>query len=121
MLQLKTLDLLPMTLDTYGLLEEEYLAIFEQKAEFACKTIRLTGRVADSYNIKLEPELWWNLHQEIGYATDDACRVKQKQQDPEALEARSYTTTTYPTTGAVFTEVQKIDKVITEFIKELKE
>ena len=121
MLQLKTLDLLPMTLDTYGLSEEEYLTIFEQKAEFACKAIRLTGRVADSYNIKLEPELWWNLHQEIGYATDDACRVKQKQQDPEALEERSYTTSTYPTTGAVFTQVQKLDKVITEFIKELKE
>ena len=76
---------------------------------------------SSGYNIKLEPELWWNLHQEIGYATDDACRVKQKQQDPEALEERSYTTSTYPTTGAVFTQVQKLDKVITEFIKELKE
>ena len=121
MLQLKTLDLLPMTLDTYGLSEEEYLTIFEQKAEFACKTIRLTGRVADGYNIKLEPELWWNLHQEIGYATDDACRVKQKQQDPEALEARSYTTSTYPTTGAVFTEIQKLEKLINTFIEQNKD
>ena len=121
MLQLKTLDLLPMTLDTYGLPEEEYLAVFEKKAEFACKTIRLTGRVADGYNIKLEPELWWNLHQEIGYATDDACRVKQKQQDPEALEARSYTTSTYPTTGAVFTEVQKLNKLIRTFIEQNKD
>jgi hypothetical protein len=41
MLQLKTLDLLPMTLDTYGLPEEEYLTIFEKKAEFACKAIRI--------------------------------------------------------------------------------
>jgi hypothetical protein len=57
MLQLKTLDLLPMTLDTYGLPEEEYLAIFKEKAEFACKAIRITGRVADSYNIELEPEI----------------------------------------------------------------
>ena len=121
MLQLKTLDLLPMTLDTYGLSEEEYLTIFEQKAEFACKTIRLTGRVADSYNIKLDAKLFWDLYQEIGYATDDACRVKQKKEDPQAIEERSYTSTTYPTTGAVFTEVQKLDKVITEFIKELKE
>jgi hypothetical protein len=47
MLQLKTLDLLPMTLDTYGLPEEEYLAVFEKKAEFACKTLRIVGRVAD--------------------------------------------------------------------------
>jgi hypothetical protein len=39
MLQLKTLDLLPMTLDTYGLPEDDYLAVFEQKAEFACKTL----------------------------------------------------------------------------------
>ena len=121
MLQLKTLDLLPMTLDTYGLPEEEYLAVFEKKAEFACKALRIVGRVATDYNIKMEPKLFWDLYQEIGYATDDACRVKQKQEDPEALEARSYTSSTYPTTGAVFTEVQKLNKSITEFIENLKE
>ena len=65
--------------------------------------------------------MWWNLHQEIGYATDDACRVKQKQQDPEALEARSYTTSTYPTTGAVFTEIQKLEKLINTFIEQNKD
>ena len=121
MLQLKTLDFLPMTLDTYGLPEEEYLAVFEKKAEFACKALRIVGRVATDYNIKMEPKLFWDLYQEIGYATDDACRVKQKQEDPEALEARSYTSSTYPTTGAVFTEVQKLNKLITEFIENLKE
>jgi hypothetical protein len=121
MLQLKTLDLLPMTLDTYGLPEEEYLTIFEKKAEFACKALRIVERVAIDYSIKMEPKLFWDLYQEIGYATDDACRIKQKKEDPQAIEERSYTSTTYPTTGAVFTEVQKLDKVITEFIKELKE
>ena len=109
-----------MTLDTYGLPEEEYLAIFKEKAKFACRALVITKRVADSYYIELEPKLFWDLYQEIGYATDDACRVKQKQEDPEALEARSYTSTTYPTTSAVFTEVKKLDKIITEFIKELK-
>lgn len=120
MLQLKTLDLLPMTLDTYGLPEEEYLAVFEKKAEFACKALRIVGRVATDYNIKMEPKLFWDLYQEIGYATDDACRVKQKKEDPEALEERSHTSSTYPTTGAVLTEVQKLNKVITEFINDLK-
>ena len=118
---LKTLALLPMTLDTYGLPEEEYLAIFEKKAEFACKAIKITARVADSYNIKLEPKLWWDLYQEIGYATDDACRVKQKKEDPKALEERSYTSTTYPTTSAVFTEVQKLEKLMNTFIEQNKE
>ena len=121
MLQLKTLDLLPMTLDTYGLPEEEYLAVFKQKAEFACKALRIVGHVATDYNIKMEPKLFWDLYQEIGYATDDACRVKQKKEDPEALEARSYTTSAYPTTATVCAAVQNLDKVITEFIKELKE
>jgi len=110
-----------MTLDTYGLPEEEYLTIFEKKAEFACKALRIVERVATDYKIKMEPKLFWDLYQEIGYATDDACRIKQKKEDPQAIEERSYTSTTYPTTGAVFTEVQKLDKVITEFIKELKE
>jgi hypothetical protein len=35
----QTLALLQMTLDTYGLPEDEYLAIFEKKAEFACKAL----------------------------------------------------------------------------------
>jgi hypothetical protein len=121
MLRLKTLDLLTMTLDTHGLPEEEYLAIFEEKAEFACKTIKIAGRVADSYNIKLEPKLWWDLYQEMGYAADDACRVKQKQQDPEALEARSHSSSTYPTTAAVFTEVQKLEKLMNTFIEQNKD
>ena len=121
MLQLKTLDLLPMTLDTYGLPEEEYLAVFEKKAEFACRALGIVERIAFRYNIELEPKLFWDLYQEIGYATDDACRIKQKKEDPEALEERSYTSSTYPTTAAVFTEVQKLDKLITEFINDLKE
>ena len=121
MLQLKTLDLLPMTLDTYGLPEEEYLAVFEKKAEFACRALGIVERIAFRYNIELEPKLFWDLYQEIGYATDDACRIKQKREDPEALEARSHTSSSYPTTAAVFTEVQKLDKLITEFINDLKE
>jgi hypothetical protein len=108
----KPLALLPMTLDTYGLPEDEYLAIFEEKAEFACKALRIVEHVASNYNIKLDPKLFWDLYQEIGYATDDACRVKQKKEDPQALEERSYTSTTYPTTGAVFTEVRKVDEHI---------
>jgi hypothetical protein len=67
-----------MTLDTYGLPEEEYLTILVKKAEFACKAMKIVKRVTDSYNIKMEPKLWWDLYQEIGYATDDACRAKQK-------------------------------------------
>jgi hypothetical protein len=62
-----------------------------------------------------------SVHQEIGYATDDACRIKQKREDPQALEARSYTTSTYPTTGAVFTEVQKLEELINTFIEQNKD
>ena len=117
MLHLKTLDLLTMTLDTHGLPEEEYLAIFEEKAEFACRAMKIAKRVADSYCIKLEPKLWWDLYQEIGYAADDACRIKQKREDPEALEARSYSSSTYPTTAAVFTNVEKLQKQVDGMLK----
>ena len=120
MLHLKTLGLLPMTLDTYGLSEEQYFAIFEKKAESACRAMKITARVADKYNIRMGPKMFWDLYQEIGYAANDACRVKQKQEDPEALEARSYTTSTYPTTGAVFTEIQKLEKMVFTFIEQNK-
>lgn len=115
---LKPLALLPMTLDTYGLPEDEYLAIFEKKTEFACKALRIVERVAEvTYNIKLDPKLFWDLYQEIGYATDDACRVKQKKEDPQAIEERSHMSTTYPTTGAVFTEVEKLKRQVDNVLK----
>ena len=106
-----------MTLDTYGLSEDKYLAIFEKKAEFACRALGIVERIAFRYNIELEPKLFWDLYQEIGYATDDACRIKQKKEDPEALEARSHTSSTYPTTAAVFTEVQKLKQLIQSVIE----
>lgn len=121
MLHLKTLDLLTMTLDTHGLSEKEYLAIFEEKAEFACKALNIVLKVADSYDIKLDAKLFWDLYQEIGYVTDDACRIKQKQENPEALEARSHSSSTYPTTAAVFTEVQKLEKLMNTFIEQNKD
>lgn len=120
MLHLKTLDLLPMTLDTYGLPEEEYLSVFEEKAEFACKALNIVLKVAKSQNIDLSLKLFWDLYQEIGYATDDACRVKQKKQDPEALEERSYSSSTYPTTAAVFAEVQKLEQLIQSVMESKK-
>ena len=107
-----------MTLDTYGLSEDKYLAIFEKKAEFACRALGIVERIAFRYNIDLDSKLFWDLYQEIGYATDDACRVKQKKEDPEALEARSHTSSIYPTTAAVLTEVQKLEGLIQSAIKE---
>lgn len=122
MLHLKTLDSLTMTLDTYGLPEEEYLSIFEKKAHFACKALQVLRRVAHSHDIKnIDSNVAWNLFQEVGYCADDECRLKQKQQKPEELEARSYTSTTYPTTGAVFTEVQNLNQLIKKFIEQNKD
>jgi len=109
-----------MTLDTYGLTEDEYLTIFEEKAAFVCEALLTVQRVADSYNIRLDPKLFWDLYQEIGYATDDACRIKQKKEDPQAIEERSHMSTTYPTTGAVFTEVEKLKTQTEDMLKLMK-
>jgi hypothetical protein len=119
-LHLKTSDLLTMTLDTHGLPEEEYLAFFEEKAAFACRALGIVERVAFRYNIDIEPKLLWDLYQEIGYATDVACRIKQKRENPEALEERSHLSSTYPTTAAVFAEVQKLEKLMNTFIEQNK-
>jgi hypothetical protein len=69
----------------------------------------------------MEPKLFWDLYQDIGYATDDACRIKQKKEDPKALEERNYSSSNYPTTGAVFTEVQKLEQLINTFVQQNKE
>ena len=119
-MHLKTLESLLMTIETYGLPEEKYLEIFKEKVEFICKALKVVDRVTQDYNIKLEPRLFWNLFQESSYAADDACRVHQKQHNPEALEARSYDPVSYPTTSKVFDEVQKLEELMKQFIDQNK-
>jgi hypothetical protein len=109
-----------MTIETYGLPEEKYLEIFKEKVEFICKALMITNNVLQDYDIELDPKLFWNLFQESSYAADDACRVHQKQNNPEALEARSYDPISYPTTSKVFDEVQKLEELMNQFIDQNK-
>lgn len=117
-MHLKKLESLLMTIETYGLPEEKYLEIFKEKVEFICKALRITDNVLQTYDIKLDPKLFWNLFQESSYAADDACRIHQKQHEPEALEERSYDPVSYPTTAKVFDEVQKLEELIKQFIEQ---
>jgi hypothetical protein len=108
-----------MTIETYGLPEEKYLEIFKEKTEFICKALMITNNVLQDYDIELDPKLFWNLFQETSYAADDACRVYQKQHEPEALEARSYDSISYPTTAKVFDEVQELKNLLQQYKDEL--
>ena len=96
MMDLKTLESLLMTINTYGLTEEKYLEVFKEKVEFICKAITVVDQVTQDRNIKLKPELFWKLFEESSYAADDACRMYQKQHNPQALKAHSYELSSYP-------------------------
>jgi hypothetical protein len=118
-MHLKELESLLMTIETYGLPEEKYLEIFKEKVEFICKALKVVDNVTTKHGIELEPKLFWNLFQESSYAADDACRVYQKQHEPEALEARSYDSISYPTTAKVFDEVQELKNLLQQYKDEL--
>lgn len=105
-----------MTIETYGLPEEKYLEILREKATLICKALRVVEQVETSYNIKLDPTFFWKLFEESSYAADDACRVYQKQNNPEALAERSYDPIPYSSSAQVLETVQKLETLVQQLI-----
>ena len=84
-----------MAFDTYGIPEEDYLVIFEKKAEFAMKALLLLLNTAFIHNIKLSElgeKFTWDLFSELAYETDEEARLIQKERNPEQVKRRMYDT-----------------------------
>ena len=82
-----------MAFDTYGIPEEDYLNIFENKAAFAMKALLLLSNTAFKYNIKLidlGEKFTWSLFSELAYETDEEARLIQKEKNPEEVKRRMY-------------------------------
>jgi len=84
-----------MAFDTYGIPEEDYLNIFENKAAFAMKALLLLSNTAFKYNIKLidlGEKFTWSLFSELAYETDEEARLIQKEKNPEEVKRRMHDT-----------------------------
>jgi hypothetical protein len=75
-----------MTIDTYGLSEEQYTEFFEDNMRLACKLYLQACNIATAENIgNVDFKTLRELYSESLYATNDDCRQYQKEHDPEIV------------------------------------
>jgi hypothetical protein len=82
-----------MSIDTYGLDEDRYLEIFEEKSELLFITMRALIRVALENNVDLNGwphDVIWRMYESVTYDANDEARILQKTQDPEKIAERAY-------------------------------
>ena len=74
-----------MSIDTYGLDEDRYIEIFEDKARFLFRTMHALIRVSLEQNVNLDGwphDIIWRMYESVTYNTNDAARVIQKTEAP---------------------------------------
>jgi hypothetical protein len=101
-----------MSVDTYGLDEDRYLEIFEDKATFLFKTMRALIRVSLEENVNLDGwphDIIWKMYESVTYDTNDAARVIQKTEAPEKIEERSYDLIPMYTSQDLMDEIKSVD------------
>jgi len=113
-----------MAFDTYGIPEEDYLNIFENKAAFAMKALLLLSNTAFKYNIKLidlGEKFTWSLFSELAYETDEEARLIQKEKNPEEVKRRMYDTIVV-SRDEMMEEIKSVNaktEALTDYIAEL--
>jgi hypothetical protein len=100
-----------MSLDTYGLSDEQYIEVLRDKTKLIagafkafCTTCMAEGLTISSYGDKFV----WDLFQEAVYAADDECRIIQKEQDPDTVKKRSYDFGLTPTRDELMEEIKSV-------------
>ena len=81
--------------------------------------------VAEEEDVKLGAfgsKFIWDVLQEAGYGADDACRVQQREDDPEEIKRRSYDPMVLPTREDMMAEIQSLNakmEAITDYLASL--
>ena len=101
-----------MSLDTYGLDEDRYLEIFEDKATFLFKTMRALIRVSLEENVDLNGwphDVIWKMYETVAYDANDEARIIQKTEAPEKIVERSYDSLTLYSRQDLMDEIKSVD------------
>ena len=114
-----------MSVDTYGLDEDRYLEIFEDKATLLFKTMRALIRVSLEENVNLDGwphDIIWKMYESVTYDTNDAARIIQKTEAPEKIEERSYDLIPMYTSQDLMDTIQSVNvkvEALTDYLAEL--
>jgi hypothetical protein len=104
-----------MSIDTYGLDEDRYLEIFEEKSELLFKTMRALIRVSLEHNVDLNGwphDVIWRLYESVTYDANDEARIRQKIENPEKIAERSYDGITVFTRQDLMDEIKSIKELL---------
>ena len=109
-------------METYGLTTEKYLDLFKEKTLLTLQALNVLTAVAAEHSIEianLGPKFVWDLFEKISYATEDACRLHQKEHDPAEIELRKYDPLcTSPTRDALFAQIKELEELLEDHIKQ---
>lgn len=109
-------------METYGLTTEKYLDLFKEKTLLTLQALNVLTDVAEEHSIEianLGPKFVWDLFEKISYATEDACRLHQKEHDPVEIELRRYDPLcTSPTKDALFAQLKELEELLKDHIKQ---
>jgi hypothetical protein len=106
-----------MSIDTYGLDEDRYLEIFEEKSELLFKTMRALIRVSLEHNVDLNGwphDVIWRMYESVTYDANDEARILQKTQDPEKIAERSYDPLMLCSRQDLMDEIKAIKELLTK-------
>jgi hypothetical protein len=104
-----------MSIDTYGLDEDRYLQIFEDKTRFFFKTMRAFICVAQEHNADLNRwphDVIWRMYESVTYDANDDARMIQKTEGPEKIAERSYDGITVFTRQDLMDEIKSIKELL---------
>lgn len=114
-----------MSFDTYGLPEEKFLEYFSSQSRLILRSLKALNVVAEEEDVKLGTfgsKFIWDVLQEAAYGADDACRVQQKEADPDEIKRRSYDPLITPTREEMMEEIQSLHakvEALTDYLSNL--
>lgn len=83
-----------MNLDTYDLPTEEFKHMFQEECDLLCALLKQHQVTLEAFQIPIvclkDPRFFWSSFIEVLYATSEDARIKQKKENPKAIEKRRY-------------------------------
>jgi hypothetical protein len=115
-----------MSIETYGLPEDQYLELFKKKSLFTLKILAALTDVCSSIKFDLSnfsDKFIWDLFQDIVYSTDEEARLVQKELDPEEVKKRQFESTLIPTREELLEEIKSVNakvEALTDYLVNFK-
>lgn len=111
-----------MSIDTYGLPNEQYVKFFKDNVRFAARLYLDTCNILSAEGVgNVDFKTALDMYQEAVYQTNDDCRRYQKVNNPEAIKDTDLLGL-YPSREELLAEIQSVNakvEALTDYLAEL--